>query len=215
TESIRRSATMAADLAVPGPEILDQAVRELRTQYDAAYGGFGGAPKFPQSMSHEVLLRAFARTGDDDTLHMVTNSLDAMASGGIYDHLGGGFSRYSVDARWVVPHFEKMLYDNALLTRLFLHAWQLTRKRRYGQVLIETIGYVLRDLRHAEGGFYSAEDADSEGEEGKFYVWSLDQIRAVLGDDAEEFATWFGVTPEGNFEGRNILNRPVRGQLER
>ena len=166
-------------------------------------------------MSHEMLLRSFFRTGDDDTLHMVTNSLDAMASGGIYDHLGGGFARYSVDHQWLVPHFEKMLYDNALLSRLYLHAWQVTGKKRYSQVLNETIGYVLRDLRHPDGGFYSAEDADSEGEEGKFYVWTAEQIRTVLGDDAADFERWYGVTDGGNFEGRNILVRPVRGQLMR
>ncbi len=166
-------------------------------------------------MCHEALLRAHHRTGDDDVLTMVTNSLDAMASGGIYDHLGGGFARYSTDQQWLVPHFEKMLYDNALFVRLYLHAWQITGKERYLQVVDETISYLLRDLRHDDGGFYSAEDADSEGEEGKYYVWTDAQIASVLGDDAAEFDNWYGVADGPNFEGRSILWRPVRGDLLR
>jgi uncharacterized protein YyaL (SSP411 family) len=152
---------------------------------------------------------------------MVTNSLDAMASGGIYDHLGGGFSRYSVDAHWIVPHFEKMLYDNALLARVYLHAWQVTGKARFRQVLDEIVTYVLRDLCHESGGFYSAEDADSEGEEGKFYVFSLDEFTRVLregglaDDEVAEVVDWYGVTSDGNFEGHNILWRPQRGDLAR
>jgi uncharacterized protein YyaL (SSP411 family) len=141
-----------------------------------------------------------------------------MASGGIYDHLGGGFARYSVDARWLVPHFEKMLYDNALLLRVYLHALQVTALPRYRQVVAETVGYVLRDLRLPDGGIASAEDADSEGEEGRFSVWTLDEVRAVLtaaGLDPEPAIDWYGVTAEGNFEGRNILWRPVRGDLLR
>ena len=136
-----------------------------------------------------------------------------MAAGGMYDHLGGGFARYSVDERWLVPHFEKMLYDNALLTRAYLHAWQLTGEVRHRQVVEETVGYVLRDLRHPGGAFYSAEDADSEGEEGKFYVWSLEEVRAVGGQACVD---WYGVTEAGNFEGHNILNRlDHRGELLR
>ena len=138
-----------------------------------------------------------------------------MAAGGIYDHLGGGFARYSTDGRWLVPHFEKMLYDQALLARVYLHAWQVTGEPRYRQILDETIGYVLRDLRHPLGGFFSAEDADSEGVEGKFYVWSLDEVRAVAGADADAAIEWYGVTAGGNWEGTNILERPVRGDLLR
>ncbi len=143
-----------------------------------------------------------------------------MAAGGIYDHLGGAFSRYSVDHRWLVPHFEKMLYDNALLTRAYLHAWLVTGEAQYRQVLDETVGYVLRDLRHPDGGFFSAEDADSEGVEGKFYVWSqpefTDVVRDAVGAEAaERAAAWWGVTTGGNFEGSNILHRPVRGELIR
>ncbi len=215
TANLSRLAEVSPGAEIPGHEVLLRATLLLRRQYDAAWGGFGGAPKFPQSMSHEALLRAYLHDGDDDVLQMVTSSLDAMASGGIYDHLGGGFARYSVDARWMVPHFEKMLYDNALLARLYLHAWQVTGKPRYRQVLDETIDYVLRDLRHSAGGFYSAEDADSEGEEGRFYVWQPEQIRAVLGDEAEDLLAWYGVTEAGNFEGKNILHRPVRGDLLR
>ncbi|WP_419919844.1 thioredoxin domain-containing protein [Candidatus Poriferisocius sp.] len=194
---------------------LNRATAVLRRQYDAAWGGFGGAPKFPHTMCLEVLMRSYLHSGDGDVLNMVINSLDAMASGGIYDHLGGGFSRYSVDSQWIVPHFEKMLYDNALLTRLYLHAWQVTGRSRFRQVLEETIGFVLRDLRHDSGGFYSALDADSEGEEGRFYVWTPDQITAVLGNAGAEFMAWYGVTEAGNFEGHNILWRPVRGDLVR
>ncbi len=166
-------------------------------------------------MSHELLLRAHARSGDPEVLQAVVTSLDAMASGGMYDHLGGGFARYSVDAFWMVPHFEKMLYDQALLARLYLHAWQVTGEPRFRQVLAEIVGYVLRDLRHPDGGLYSAEDADSEGEEGKFYVWRPEEVEAVLGDRAQVAMDWYGVTPQGNFEGSNILHRPVRGDLVR
>ena len=187
----------------------------LARRFDPAWGGFGAAPKFPQTDQLEVLLRSYARNPDPDVLAMVTITLDAMAAGGIYDHLGGGFARYSVDGAWQVPHFEKMLYDEALLARSYLHAWQVTGEARYLQVLSETIDYVRRDLRHPDGGFYSSEDADSEGVEGKFYVWTPDELESLLGDDAAEAIEWWGVTKAGNFEGANILHRPVRGSLER
>ena len=167
-------------------------------------------------MSLDLLLRAHVRTGREDALRCVVTSLDAMAAGGIYDHLGGGFARYSVDERWLVPHFEKMLYDQALLARVYLHTWQVTGEARHRQVLAETIDYVRRDLRHEQGGFYSAEDADSEGEEGLFYLWTPEQLHDVLGDDADAAAAWWGVGPTPNFEGGTILNRMhARGELAR
>ncbi len=175
-------------------------------------GGFGSTPKFPQVPALEFLLARFHHTGDERLLDIVARSADAMASGGIHDHIGGGFSRYSVDQRWLVPHFEKMLYDQALLGRLYLHLWQLTAKPGYLEVLERTIAYVLRDLRHPDGGFFCGEDADSEGVEGKFYLWSPSEIRetlACLGPDVAEAAIdWWGVTKDGNFEGANILWHP-------
>ena len=221
TDAIGREGLLLPGAEVPAHDVLAGAARALRKHYDAAWGGFGSAPKFPQAMTLDALLRSFVRSRDDDVLHMVTNTLDAMASGGIYDHLGGGFSRYSVDAQWIVPHFEKMLYDNALLARVYLHAWQVTGKARYRQVLGEIIDYTFRNLRHPRGGFYSAEDADSEGEEGKFYVFDVDEVRSVLGaagfdhGEIDEIVEWYGVTKDGNFEGRSILWRTVRGDLAR
>jgi len=234
TGALGRTALLDPGEAAPGADALAGAVRDLGGLHDTTYGGFGGAPKFPQAMSLDVLVRALASgdvptpgdpSGDGDTADapdiraVVETSLDAMASGGIYDHLGGGFARYAVDQAWLVPHFEKMLYDQALLTRVYLHAWQVTGADRYRQVLDETVGYVLRDLRQPAGGFSSAEDADSEGEEGRFYVWTPDQVLAALDGDADladEAMAYWGVSPGGNFEGRTILNRLAhRGDLER
>ena len=216
TELIERTGrAVTAGEGPPGAEALDRAAAQIKAAFDPVWGGFGGAPKFPAAMTLASALRLHRRTGDPELLGVVTTSLDAMASGGIYDHLGGGFARYSVDQRWLVPHFEKMLYDNALLARAYLHAWLVTGSPAYRQVLDETIGYVLRDLRHPDGGFYSAEDADSEGVEGKFYVWSRAELAAVAGEGAAEAAEWWGVTEAGNFEGANILHRPVRGDLAR
>jgi uncharacterized protein len=224
TGALGRTALLEPGDDLPGADTLAAAERQLVDQHDPAGGGFGGAPKFPQAMSLDLLVRLLARGGAggapaDAVRAVVETSLDAMASGGIYDHLGGGFARYSVDDRWLVPHFEKMLYDQALLTRAYLHAWQVTGHDRYRRVVEETVGYVLRDLRHPDGGFYSAEDADSEGEEGLFYVWTPDQVMAALDGDADladEVMAFYGVTPEGNFEGRTILNRlRHRGDLDR
>ncbi len=215
TAAIARQADISPDDAPPPKGTFHSAALQLVAQHDSVWGGFGGAPKFPQAMGLETLLRYVLATGDPTALEVVTTTLDAMASGGIYDHLGGGFSRYSVDDRWLVPHFEKMLYDNALLSRAYLHAWQVTGHDRWFQVASETIDYVRRDLRHPGGGFYSAEDADSEGVEGKFYIWSEKEIREVCRGDTEAALSWYGVTPKGNFEGANILIRPERGALVR
>ena len=214
-EAIRTSTAFADADRSPDRALLDAAGTVLLANVDLARGGVGRAPKFPQTMSLDLLLRLHARTGNRELLDAVTVSLDAMASGGIYDHLGGGFARYSVDDVWLVPHFEKMLYDQALLVRVYLHAWQVTGEPRYLQVVDETITYVLRDLSHPAGGLYSAEDADSEGVEGKFYVWDLDEVREVCGDDAPDAIKWWGVSASGNFEGHNILARWSRGDLLR
>jgi uncharacterized protein YyaL (SSP411 family) len=169
-------------------------------------GGLGAAPKFPQPLALEWLLHVWKRFGNGDALSAVQLTLDRMAAGGIYDQIGGGFHRYSVDAVWLVPHFEKMLYDNALLARVYLHAYQATGKELYRRVVEETLDYLIREMRDAGGGFYSAEDADSEGVEGKFYVWTPEQLERVLGtEDARIAALRFGVTPAGNFEGATIL----------
>ena len=217
TAALGRAAELVpTGTALPGPDAIAAGRDTLHQRFDETWGGFGPAPKFPQPELLELLLRAHRRDQCPDTLLMVTETLDAMASGGMYDHLGGGFARYSVDREWLVPHFEKMLTDQALLVRAYLHAWQLTGEDRYLQVLAETVDYVRRDLRHPDGGFFSSEDADSEGAEGRFYVWRQAEIEELLGPDrAAEAVRWWGVTPKGNFEGANILHRPVRGDLAR
>src|SRR5438128_2241574 len=165
------------------PALLDEAAAQVARAFDAAHAGFGGAPKFPQPMLVEVLLRHHVRTGQPAALEMALQTLRAMAAGGIYDQLGGGFHRYSVDERWLVPHFEKMLYDNALLARAYLDAWQLTHDPALGRVVDATLGFVQREMTSPDGGFYSSLDADSEGEEGRFYLWTPQELDAVLGVD--------------------------------
>lgn len=191
------------------PELLRAAVAKLASTFDVNHGGFGSAPKFPRSMDLQVLLRAYRRDPRPEILHIVTLTLDKMSQGGIYDHLAGGFARYSVDDRWLVPHFEKMLYDNALLVTALVETYQVTRADRFAVVIRHTCDYILRQMTDAEGGFYSTEDADSEGEEGKFYVWTPEQIAEVLGADANLFCQLYDVTPSGNFEhGKSILHLP-------
>ena len=186
--------------------LLDHAYRAIAPRFDSREGGFGGAPKFPPSMSIDFLLRYYDRTDSDHALHMATLTLDKMAYGGMYDQVGGGFHRYSTDDRWLVPHFEKMLYDNALLVRAYVDAHRVTEKPLYKRIAEETLDFVLREMRDPNGSFYSTQDADSEGVEGKFYVWSLKEFSDVVGDDAELLAKYFGVTEHGNFEEKNILN---------
>jgi uncharacterized protein YyaL (SSP411 family) len=188
-------------------DILQAAHRGLRSQFDPEWGGFGSAPKFPQPATLDFLLRCHLR-GYEGSLDMVTLTLDRMASGGMYDQLGGGFHRYSTDRVWLVPHFEKMLYDNAQLARTYLRAWQVTGRERYREVAVETLEYLLREMRHAEEGFFSAQDADSEGVEGRFSVWSHQEIVRAAGEQGEAVAAYFGATPGGNWEGSNILWRP-------
>ena len=204
----------------------EQAVVVFRQAYDDSWGGFGQAPKFPAPANLDFLLAYHARAGDTDqatptSLDMVLHTLRGMAAGGMYDQLGGGFSRYSVDRYWLVPHFEKMLYDNAQLARTYLHAYQLTRDPLYERIVRETLDYLLREMLDEEGGFYAAQDADSEGIEGKYFVWTLDELRAALGDDADFAASAFGVSKEGNFTdphhpeltGRSVLTRRADSDL--
>ena len=205
-DTVRRDtvSTGTADAAT-----LARAAQELERAFDSQWGGFGQAPKFPPSGAIGVLLRQHAHTGDAKLLQIATTTLDRMAYGGMYDQLGGGFHRYSTDRRWLVPHFEKMLYDNALLARVYLEAWQATGKDLYHRVATEILDYVLRDMTDRRGGFHSAEDADSEGEEGKFFVWRPDEIKGFLGEqDGALFCEYYGVTEVGNFEGRSILHVP-------
>src|SRR5205085_5378165 len=179
---------------------LQAAVRQLGRGFDHTHGGFGMAPKFPHAIELRVLLRAWKRFNDADALAMVRLTLDKMARGGIYDHLGGGFHRYSTDERWLAPHFEKMLYDNALLPVAYLEAYQATGEPFYREVVEETLAYVRREMTSPDGPFYSTQDADSEGEEGKFFVWSAGEVEQVLGKDlADLFCPVYDVTTEGNW----------------
>ncbi|MBV9710531.1 MAG: thioredoxin domain-containing protein [Ktedonobacteraceae bacterium] len=198
-------------------DLLASASSRLLTDFDSVHGGFKGAPKFPNTMSLEVLLRVHLhrlkgelpaeQTTEYSELAAVEISLQHMANGGIYDQLGGGFHRYSVDTEWLVPHFEKMLYDNALLSRLYLHAYLITGKSFYSRIVEETLNYIMREMVSPEGGFYSTQDADSEGEEGKFFTWTAEEVKhLLLPEIAPHFMQYYGVTPQGNFEGKNILH---------
>lgn len=195
-------------------EHLDAIANAITTSYDWGFGGWGDAPKFPQAMALEFLLQhaTLSKTHTnvkENILKLITHCLHAMSRGGMYDVVGGGFSRYSTDKFWRVPHFEKMLYDNALLVRAYLHAWQVTKEPAFKRIVEETLDFTLREMTHEQGGFYSSLDADSEGEEGKFYVWSLDEIRDVLKDDSEFFEAAYGVSVHGNWEGKTVLQRTL------
>ena len=207
-EALARSSEVGASVPLDDG-VLDQVQRALAQRFDTVHGGFGGAPKFPQPVTLELLLRHHVRTGAAESLHMAVHTLRSMAAGGLRDHLAGGFHRYSVDARWLVPHFEKMLYDNALLARAYLDAWRVTGSDDLREVAVQTLEYLLSDMRSPEGGFYSARDADSEGKEGKYYVWTTAQVGALLErEEARLFARLYDVTATGNFEGANILHLP-------
>lgn len=188
---------------------LDRAAARIAQSYDAVNGGFGGAPKFPPSMSLDFLMQVAWRTQDRELGEIVTNTLTKMARGGMYDQIGGGFHRYSVDAHWLVPHFEKMLYDNALLARLYTRAWQWTKDPFFARIATEILGYVQREMTSPDGAFYSTQDADSEGEEGKFYVWSRAEVMSILGEEEGRiFCALYDITDRGNWEDHNILNVP-------
>ena len=196
---------------------LEEAEAALSRSFDRRFGGFGPAPKFPRPTDLGVLLRRWRQLGDADLLEIVAVTLDRMAAGGIYDQLGGGFHRYSVDAQWLVPHFEKMLYDNALLAGCYLDAWQATGRADYARIVRETLDYLLRDMRDPRGGFFGAEDADSEGAEGTFYLWTPEQVQQVLGPErAKTFGGVYDVTEAGNFEGRSVLHlaKPLAAAAE-
>jgi uncharacterized protein YyaL (SSP411 family) len=223
--ALRKSAEVEPAAGLPDLDTLNAALHALGRAFDAEWGGFGTAPKFPSTFNLELMMRAYFGGGGDAARRVVTTTLDAMASGGMYDHIGGGFSRYSVDREWLVPHFEKMLYDQALLVTTYLHAVAMFDQPQWRQVIEETIDYVLTTLRDPAGGFYSAEDADSpddqgHGVEGLFYTWTPNEVLEALGDVdralVERFLEWFDITDGGNFEGRSIPNRMrSRGSLHR
>jgi uncharacterized protein YyaL (SSP411 family) len=217
-----RTAAVTADDSLPGRELVAEACAQFENSFDAKWGGFGGAPKFPSTMNLDCIIRNYIDNPTPAAKNIVTTSLDAMASGGMYDHIGGGFSRYSVDEKWLVPHFEKMLYDQALLLRVYTHAAVLFKSETYKQICSEIIEYVLRDLRHPDGGFFSAEDADSldnqgHSHEGHFYVFTPEQLRTILSPDEFEVACdHYEITQTGNFEGKNIPSRlNHRGDFKR
>jgi len=201
----RQQALPPAEDTPSGADLVESAYHVLRQQFDPVNGGWGSAPKFPQPMALEFLLRYHHATGDPAALSMVTQTLEAMARGGIFDQIGGGFHRYTVDANWLTPHFERMLYDNAQLARVYLHAWQVTENTLFRAITEEVLDYIQREMTHPAGGFYAAQDADSEGEEGRFYLWTPAEIQAVFGGPASRFMALYGVTEAGNFEGKNIL----------
>lgn len=221
-EAIGRTALVTPASGLPDDVFIDGCIDRIVSAFDADWGGFGTAPKFPSTMNLDLVARRWLHSRRTDDEVVLRTSLDAMCSGGMYDHLGGGFARYSVDEKWLVPHFEKMLYDQALLLRVYTHAWQALGDATWKSVIEATIDYLCRDLRHPDGGFYSAEDADSldasgHSHEGAFYTWTPEEVAGILpADRAAEFCTWFDITEGGNFEGRSIPTRHRhRGDLQR
>jgi uncharacterized protein YyaL (SSP411 family) len=213
-QTLEAASSLRQSSEILAPRVLDDAERTLAQRFDPINGGFAGAPKFPPASVLEFLMRRTTDPGDTSQARaIVLLTLDRMARGGMYDQVGGGFHRYSVDAHWLVPHFEKMLYDNALLARAYLHGWQVTGEERFMRVCRETLDWALSEMRAPEGGFYSALDADSEGEEGKFYVWTADEVREVLGEDAEAIIPYFGLDAEPNFDQANVLH-VVRDEID-
>jgi len=207
-EHIADQARVAAPLTI-GRQALQAAASQLRGSFDRRYGGFGKAPKFPPCASLSLLLRQYRNAAGEELLEMITSTLDGMKNGGIYDHIAGGFARYSTDERWLVPHFEKMLYDNAQLASVYLDAFQATRDTDYARVARETLDYVIREMQEPGGAYFSATDADSEGVEGKFFVWTLDEVIEILGTEAaDHFAAYYDITAKGNWEQQNVLNTP-------
>ncbi len=211
----RFTTRLQKSIQVPSPTTvgqteLDAGTEQFAKNFDPVFGGFGQAPKFPPATGLSFLLRHYHQTGNDHTLHMVCKTLDAMAAGGMYDHMAGGFSRYSTDERWLVPHFEKMLYDNSLLAKTYVEAYQLTQDPNYQRVATETLDYIIREMTSPDGGFYSATDADSEGVEGKFFVWNPEQIQAITSseEDAKRFCAYYDITDDGNWEHHSIPNTP-------
>jgi len=208
SQHVAEQARVSAPLAI-GREALRSAARQLHGSYDSRYGGFGKAPKFPPCAGLSLLLRHYRNVPDASLLEMIIGTLDGMKNGGMYDQLGGGFARYSTDERWLVPHFEKMLYDNAQLASVYLDAYQVTSDPEYARVARETLDYVIREMQEPNGAYFSATDADSEGVEGKFFVWALDEVLEILGPEAgEHFAAYYDVTAKGNWEEQNVLNTP-------
>ena len=221
-EAVGRTALVGPSADLVGPELLDDSANALIAAFDPTWGGFGGAPKFPSTMNLDFLVRRYVSQPSDELRRVIETSLDAMASGGMYDHLGGGFARYSVDAQWLVPHFEKMLYDQALLARIYLRAGLSCREPRWLQIATETIDFVLDELRHPRGGLFSALDADSLDEhghshEGLYYTWTPREVHDYLGTEAgKDACAWYGISDTGNFEGRSIPNRMhARGRFDR
>lgn len=209
-EAIQQMSAPIFESATFNEQTITSATKSLLATVDQKHGGFGGAPKFPHPMDIRVMLRGWQRTKDQSLLDAVKLTLDKMLHGGIYDQLGGGFHRYSTDAYWLAPHFEKMLYDNALLVPAYLEAWQITGDSEYRRAVTETLDYVLNEMTSAEGGFYSTQDADTEGEEGKFFVWSQQEVEDLLGaEESRLFKAAYDVSANGNWEGKNILNRPM------